>query len=143
MSEHEVNVNRNGRVYPDDVMRRAIEDAQERVKAGRMIGQVGNTGADGKVHLNRASHVVRELKMHRDGTVIAKLEFVDSPAGRDALAMLKADLPVSGTMVGRGSRDEHGVVQEMKLGSVDVVFDAFQWPRSAVDQLADLADEDD
>lgn len=141
MSIHDLPVNKNGRIYPPDVLRKAIADAQPRIEAGRMIGQLENP-ADGKTRLSEASHIVRKMRVNAKGEIIGTLEFVDTPVGKAVFEMVKQGGLVAGTLRGTGTV-ENGVVSDMTLGSVDVTMAApeFEIP-SAVDKLADIVREE-
>lgn len=141
MSTHDLPVNKVGRIYPLDVLRKAIEDAQPRIKAGRMIGEINPPG-DGRSRISHASHIVRDMRVESDGSVVASVEFVDSPAGRTALEMVTQGLPMSGALRGTGAVT-NGVVGNMTLSGVDITLFEPESPPSAVDQLADIVAEDE
>jgi hypothetical protein len=141
MTAHDLPVNKNGRVYPPDVLREAIRKAQPKIDAGRMFGQL-ESPVDGRTRIGQASHVVRWVKTKRDGSVVASMEFLDTPAGRTAFEMIKQGAPMSGALRGRGTV-EGNVVTEMDLSSVDVTMFEPEFEPSAVDQLADIVAEDD
>lgn len=133
---------KSGCVYPPDVLKKAVDDAQDKVKARRLIGEIDPPG-DGRSRISRASHVVTDLRIEKDGSVKADLEFLDTEAGRLARHAVMTGMPLSvgmratGTVVGN-------VVENMNLLGVDFDFDAVGcYPPSVVDQLAWLADKED
>ena len=143
MTEIRFNPNKNGRVYSPSVLKKAVADAQERVKAGRMIGQL-ESPADGVSRLSQASHVVEDLRVDARGRVKADLEILDTAAGRHLKAMFDHGVErVSGSLRGIGSVGPDGVVgPDYKLLSLDVVPGFFEEEPDAVTQLGDIARED-
>ena len=143
MSTYDLPVNKNGRVYLPNAMRKMVADSRSKIDAGRMFGQI-ESPADGKTRLARASHIVRKLRINARGEIIGTMEFLDTEAGRMAMEMIKRGAPIAGTMRGVGTVDENGVVSDVTLASIDVTMAApeFEVP-SAVDQMGDLVREDD
>jgi hypothetical protein len=135
--------NKNGRYYPPDVLKRAIEDAQPRIKAGRMIGQIDPPG-DRRPSIRHASHRVDDVRVEEDGSVSADLTILDTPAGELLKQGLLVGYPCGLSTSGRGEVDENGIVRDFKLLSVDLVPGPGPLKEpSAVDKLAALLEEDD
>lgn len=113
----------NGNIYPEAVLRKAVEDAQERVKDRRMLGN-----GDGKFPLVVAevTHVITDLRME-GGSMVASIEFLDTPMGKlaqDTLDAVGKDPGMVGARVlltptGKGTT-EAGVVKAYELESVTV-----------------------
>lgn len=141
MSTYDLPANKNGRVYAPGVLRKMVEDAKPRIKAGQMIGEVEPPG-DSLSRMSHASHVVRDMKVDRLGRVVGTIEFLDTPAGRTAEAMMKAQSP-HGSLRSEAIVDENGVVTDMKPISFDVTMMEPAYEPSAVDQLADIVAEDE
>jgi len=141
MSVYDLPVNKNGRVYPPDVLRKMVEDSQEKIAAGRMIGEIEPPG--GRLRISHASHIVRDMRVESDGSIVATVEFADTPAGRIAQEMMKQGLPMAGTLRGRGAVDKNKVVGGVTLDGVDITMFEPEFPRSAVDQMGDLVREDE
>lgn len=129
-------------VYPPDVLKQAVDDAQDKIKSRRLIGEIDPPG-DGRVRIGRASHIVTDLRIEKDGSMMASLEFLDTEAGRLALHAVKMGVPLN--MVTRATGTVEGnVVKDMRLIGVDIDSESFGgYPPSAVDQLAWLADKED
>ncbi len=136
MVELRVNTNANGRYYPPDVLRKAVEDMQERVKAGRVFGQIDPPG-DGRTKMGSASHVIESVRVDGTGAVIGKVRFLDTPEGKLAFDMVKRKIPIGGTLRGTGTVSPDGVVSNYKLDSVDVTLSPGEEP-DAVTQLGDI-----
>jgi hypothetical protein len=142
MSTHEL-TDKNGRIYPADVLRRLVANAKPRIEAGQVIGEVEPPG-DGRSRMAYASHVVRGMKVDDKGCIVGTVEFLDTQAGRTAEAMLKADPSIMhGSLRSEVTRDANGKIVDMKPISFDVTMSEPLVEPSAVDQLADLMDEED
>lgn len=106
--------NMNGRLYPPEVLKKAVEKAQERVRSGRMIG-----GLEAPVRPNNVTHIVRDLKT--DGSsIIADIELVGP--NRDMLkAMIDRNMLGISTR-GTGSiRPDGGICDDFVLREVSLV----------------------
>ena len=57
--------NANGRIYPANVLRQAIQDIQEDVKGRKVLGEYDHP-PDAKIHLDRVSHLITKLWMEGD-----------------------------------------------------------------------------
>lgn len=143
MTEIRITANKNGRIYPRDVLHKAVDDAQERVRGRRLIGEMGNP-ADGKSRISQASHVVTDLRVDARGRVVADLEFLDTAAGKHLKAMFDRGVgPIGGSLRGVGSVDANGVVgPDYKLTGVDVLPGFPEEEPDAVTQLGDVARDD-
>lgn len=115
----------NGHVYPEAVLRSAVEKAQKLVETGRWLGN-----ADGKtpVVLSEVTHKITALRM--EGTaMVAEIEFLDTPRGLMAQQMLDAvgeSLPGARVRLvpsGRGSTTQAGVVEDYVLESIHTEFE--------------------
>lgn len=57
--------NANGRIYPIEVLRNAVEEIQEDIKSRRVMGEFDHP-PDAKIHLDRVSHLLTRLWMEHD-----------------------------------------------------------------------------
>lgn len=90
--------NSNGRIYDTEILRHAVEEIQDDIKARRVLGEFDHP-ADAKIHLDRVSHLITKLWMSGD-EVLGELEILDkTPCG----ATLKG-LVESGVCIGISSR---------------------------------------
>ena len=71
--------NANGRVYPRKVLEKAINDFKGMPK-NSMIGQIGMSH-DSRVHF--ASHSVSDLCMSEQNELIADIQVMDTPCGKE------------------------------------------------------------
>jgi hypothetical protein len=89
--------NGNGRVYPEDILRREVQNYKKIVGENRALGELDHPDSS-VVELKNASHIVTEIEM-RGKDVIGKVKVLDTPAGR----ILK-DLIRGGVKLGISSR---------------------------------------
>jgi len=101
--------NSNGRIYETTILKQAVSEIQEDLKARRVLGEFDHP-PDAKIHLDRISHVLTKLWVEGD-EVLGELEILDkTPCG----AILKG-LVESGVSIGissRGVGDMEAVVVE-------------------------------
>ena len=93
--------NRNGRLYPTEVMEREVNRyVEENVTKSRAFGELGHpTGPT--INLDRVSHIIKEL--HRDGdNFMGKAKITDTPMGQIVKGLMNegASLGVSSRGMG-------------------------------------------
>ncbi len=126
----------NGRVYPRALYEREIKKLQASVKARSAFGELDHP-SDGKTKLQRASHIITDLDIDKNGTVRGVAEILDTPNGRTLKAIIDAGAEVGVSSRGFGStsvnRAGNQVVgEDFKLKSFDFVADPAM--KSAVPQ---------
>jgi len=97
--------NRNGRVYPFNVLNREVQRYNEHyVKTGRALGELGHP--DGPtVNLDRVSHRIVELRS--EGTnFFGKAKILDTPMGQIAKSLLDEGVKLGVSSRGMGSLEE-------------------------------------
>lgn len=113
--------NRNGRVYPEGVLRKEIEDYNNNmVKQNRALGELDHSDSN-VVNLKNVSHNIVNIYWKGDD-VMGDIEILDGdefPAGRIAAGLLRRGIPVGISSRGMGS------VQESHDGTV-IVNDDFK-----------------
>lgn len=97
--------NRNGRVYPIDVMENEVQRyVREVVNAHRAYGELGHP-AGPSINLDRVSHMIVELK--RDGkNFIGKAKLTETPLGNIARGLLESGAQLGVSSRGMGSLKE-------------------------------------
>ena len=101
--------NRNGRVYPFDVLNKEVQRySEEYVSAGRALGELGHP--DGPtVNLDRVSHKITSLKAEGNN-FIGKARILDTPMGTIAKSLLGEGVKLGVSSRGMGSlKEENGV----------------------------------
>ena len=100
--------NRNGRIYPEEVLRREIATYDDTmVKHNRALGELDHSEKN-VVELKNVSHNIKRIYWEGDD-VKADIEILDSPefpAGRIAAGLLRRKIPVGISSRGMGSVDE-------------------------------------
>jgi hypothetical protein len=108
--------NRNGRIYPEDVLRREIDKYNDTmVKSNRALGELDHSDSN-VVNLKNVSHNIKKIYWKGDD-VVGDIEILDGdefPAGRIAAGLLRRGIPVGISSRGMGS------VKESHDGTVTV-----------------------
>jgi hypothetical protein len=104
--------NRNGRIYPIDVMEREVSRyTKERVEAGRAYGELGHPSGP-QINLERVSHMIVDLSKEGDNYV-GKALIAETPMGDIARGLLKsgAKLGVSSRGIGTLIPTKEGIME--------------------------------
>jgi len=100
--------NRNGRVYPMDILRREIDRyTDDLVNHNRALGELDHA-SDNVVNLKNVSHNIKKIYWDGDD-VKADIEILDGPefpSGRIAAGLLRRKIPLGISSRGMGSVDE-------------------------------------
>ena len=118
--------NRNGRIYPKDILHREVDRYQELIKQGRALSEL-NHPESSLVDLERTSHRVTETFWEGD-TLMGKIEILTSPAYHKSgivtcVGDIAANLLRYGVTLGISSR---GVGSLKKESGQNVVQDDFE-----------------
>jgi len=99
-------VNRNGRMYPFQIMEREVNRYNENyVQKGRALGELGHP--DGPtVNLDRVTHKITELKQSGNN-FIGKAQILSTPMGKIAESLLKDGVTLGVSSRGIGSLREN------------------------------------
>jgi hypothetical protein len=119
--------NRNGRVYPFEVLNREVERyTEEYVKPKRALGELGHP--DGPtINLDRVSHRIVDLRSEGHN-FIGKAQILDTPMGNIAKSLLGEGVQLGVSSRGMGSID--------KREDISIVRDDF-FLTTAADIVAD------
>jgi len=119
--------NRNGRVYPFQVLNREVQRYNEEyVKKNRAFGELGHPN-NPSINLDRVSHMITQL--YPDGTnFIGKAKIVDTPMGNTVKGLLDSGANLGVSTRGVGSLKPHNgyqlVQDDFKLATAaDIVSD--------------------
>ena len=120
--------NRNGRVYPTEVLEREVERYNENyIQKNRAFGELGHPEGP-TINLERVSHMIKELKRDGDNFVGKAKIMTDTPYGAIVNNLIK-----EGASLGVSSRGMGSVKQS---GGANVVQDDF-YLTTAADIVAD------
>ena len=114
----------NKRLYKHEIWEVNIERLRPSIESRKVLGELDHP-SDGRTALQRASHVITDLRLEGD-RIIGEAEILDTAKGRDLKALLKAEIPVGISSRGYGStqpgKDDLDVVQDdYKLMTFDFV----------------------
>lgn len=107
-------LNSNDRIYTEDVIKNAMKDYQEKIDNGQAFGELGYpdmSNANSVIALNNASHKVVDME-YVDNTLFATIEFLETPAGEQALKML-GNVVFRPRAFGRVNADKTVVIDEI------------------------------
>lgn len=80
-------VNRNGRMYPRNIMERAVNKyIEELVSKNRAVGTLGHEDSP-KISENKISHLITELKFNGND-VLGKAKVLDTASGKELQALI-------------------------------------------------------
>ena len=96
--------NGNGRVYPEKILRREIENYQKCVGDNRALGELDHP-EDSVINLKNASHIVTQTWWDGD-TVLGKVKVLDTPSGKILQALIKNGVKLGISSRGLGSVKE-------------------------------------
>jgi hypothetical protein len=118
--------NRNGRVYPKEVLEKAVEKyTREQIEKDRAVGELNHPESP-TINLDRVSHKILSLEWNGNN-VIGKAKILDTPSGKIVKALMDAEIRLGVSSRGMGSIEEKSGVTLVKddfiLSSVDVVQD--------------------
>lgn len=98
------NPNANGRIYPANVLRLAVEDLQEDIKSRRVLGEFDHP-PDAKIHLDRVSHLITKLWMEGD-VVYGECEVLENTQhGSQLKALLESNVNIGISSRGVGDME--------------------------------------
>jgi len=106
-------LNRNGRVYPKEILEREVNKYMESVKNKTATGELDHP-ENAIVSLSNVSHKVVDLWWEGD-TLYGKVQIAETPAGQILKGLLKSDIQLGISSRGVGSVKEQGskaIVQE-------------------------------
>lgn len=112
--------NQNGRVYPGDEIRRAVQSIKSRLNKGEtVLGELDHP-EELQINLDRVSHIITD--MYCEGSNgMGKLKIIDTPMGNIARSLLKAGAKLGVSSRGSGNVNDNGRVSEFDIVTVDIV----------------------
>ena len=115
--------NGNGRVYPEETLRREVENYKRVIADRRALGELDHPD-DSVVNLRNVSHLVTDIWI--DGNrVMGKLEVLPTPSGEILKGLVSAGVKIGISSRGLGSvRESRGVTtvnEDFQLICFDIV----------------------
>jgi hypothetical protein len=118
--------NRNGRIYPKDVMEGAVNKYNvEQVQKGRAVGELNHPEGP-TVNLDKVSHKIESLKW-QGNDVVGKATILETPMGQIVKGLLDGGVKLGVSTRGMGSLQRNNDAMVVKgdflLNAVDIVQD--------------------
>ena len=105
--------NRNGRVYPLDVLQKEVARYnKELVESKRAFGELGHPEGP-TVNLDRVSHMIEEL-VPEGNNIIGKAKILDTPNGKSVKELLNAGAKLGVSSRGMGTLEKRGQTNYVK-----------------------------
>ena len=121
--------NRNRRVYPRNVMEKAVENyKKEFVEGNRAMGELNHpTPSNPTINLDKVSHIVESLSFN-GSNVVGKARVLSTPMGNILKTLIDENVKVGVSSRGLGSIKKLGnglseVQNDFYLAAIDVVND--------------------
>ena len=116
--------NRNGRVYPKQIMESAVNKyVTEQVAQKRSVGELNHPEGP-NVNLDKVSHLITQLEF-KGNDVIGKASILDTPNGKIVKGLLDGGVRLGVSTRGMGSLENRNGTMYMKddfiLNTVDIV----------------------
>ena len=118
--------NRNGRVYPKQIMESAVNKyVEDQVSKKRAVGELNHPEGP-TVNLDKVSHLITDLKFEGNN-VIGKAQILNTPMGQIVKGLLEGGVQLGVSTRGMGSLEQRNGVMYVKddfiLNTVDIVQD--------------------
>lgn len=105
--------NRNGRVYPREIMEKEVNRyMKEQVATKRAYGELGHPDGP-NINLDRVSHMITSLREDGDNW-IGKAKILDTPMGNIAASLIKEGAGLGVSSRGLGSLKEKNGINEVQ-----------------------------
>jgi hypothetical protein len=112
--------NHNGRVYPVDQIRRAVDEINHCIEKDNGVPGELDHPQELQIHLERVSHSI--TKMWMDGpNGMGKLKLLPTPCGQIAKTLLESGVKLGVSSRGSGNVDSLGNVSDFSMLTVDIV----------------------
>jgi hypothetical protein len=117
--------NKNGRMYPRNVVEKEVQRYQELINEKRSLGELGHP-PNPTINLNQVSHLITELKMNGEDA-FGKAKILGTPMGKIAENLIREGVRLGVSLRGVGSLKEKNGINEVQddflLSTVDIVSD--------------------
>jgi hypothetical protein len=112
--------NGNGRVYPVNEIRRAVDECNAKLSKGVFIMGELNHPDSLQINLANVSHAITEIRM--DGNnAIGKMRLLNTPSGQIARAIMEGGVKLGVSSRGTGAVNESGEVSDFSFVTMDIV----------------------
>ena len=112
--------NHNGRVYPLNEIRKAVENINESIKKDAGVLGECDHPQELQIHLDRVSHKITEMWMDGNNGY-GKLQILPTPCGNIVRTLLESGVKLGVSSRGSGNVNDDGEVSEFDMLTVDIV----------------------
>ena len=112
--------NGNGRTYGVPEITRAVQESQEKIKAGMYIMGELNHPDTLSINLANVSHAITEIRMDGENA-LGKMKLLNTPAGQIAKAIIEGGVRLGVSSRGTGNVNEGGDVSDFSFVTMDIV----------------------
>jgi hypothetical protein len=112
--------NHNGRVYPVNEIRKAVDTLNESIKQDSGVLGECDHPQELQIHLDRVSHKITEMWMD-GGNGYGKLQILPTPCGNIISTLLSSGVKLGVSSRGSGNVDDNGEVSDFDMLTVDIV----------------------
>jgi len=112
--------NQNGRIYPKDEIKQAVESVKTRLQNGETVMGELDHPEELQINLDRVSHIIQDMHCD-DSNGVGKLKIIETPMGNIAKALLKAGAKLGVSSRGSGNVNESGRVSDFDIVTIDIV----------------------
>ena len=112
--------NHNGRVYPINEIRKAVETINESIKKDAGVLGECDHPQELQIHLDRVSHKITEMWMD-GGNGYGKLQILPTPCGNIVKTLLECGVKLGVSSRGSGNVNDDGEVSDFDMLTVDIV----------------------
>jgi len=115
--------NKNNRIYDEKELIPHIDELQEKIKSGKLLGELDHP-KQFDISLKNVSHVIEEIKYDKaNKKVTGKIRLLDTDAGKQAKALVDGGIPIHISSRAAGVVESNGHVKIKKLFTYDLVAD--------------------
>ena len=115
--------NKNNRIYDEKELIPHINQLQEKVKTGKLLGELDHP-KQFDISLKNVSHVIEEIHYDKANKVVkGKIRLLDTDAGKQAKALVDGGIPIHISSRAAGVVENNGHVKIKKLFTYDLVAD--------------------
>jgi len=112
--------NHNGRVYPVNEIRKAVDTINESIKKDAGVLGECDHPQELQIHLDRVSHKITDMWMD-GGNGYGKLQILPTPCGNIVKTLLECGVKLGVSSRGSGNVNDDGEVSDFDMLTVDIV----------------------
>lgn len=115
--------NKNNRIYDEAELMPHIQDLQEKLKGNKLLGELDHPKSF-DISLKNASHIIEDLQYDKSSkTVTGRIRLLNTDAGKQAMALVDAGVPLHISSRAAGVVESNGHVKIKKMFTYDLVAD--------------------